>query len=227
MKLNDFFEKVFVINLERRPDRLEIFEYNASQIGFEYEVFKAFDGRTIDENFSYNGIPIDIKPNVCYRGGLDNYSKSQLGCVLSHLEILKMARDKKYESILILEDDVAFVNDFINKFYNFYSNFNKDWDMIYFSGSLVELEDEECGEFYKRLKSCHTTHSYSVNKNIYDFLIKSIEENIYISPIDVTYTKVQSLIKSYITIPFLAYQSAGFSDIQNKVVEYLSTKTHI
>ena len=27
-------------------------------------------------------------------------------CVLSHLEILKMARDKKYESILILEDDV-------------------------------------------------------------------------------------------------------------------------
>ena len=78
-------------------------------------------------------------------------------------------------SILILEDDVAFVNDFINKFYNFYSNFNKDWDMIYFSGSLVELEDEECGEFYKRLKSCHTTHSYSVNKNIYDFLIKNYQ----------------------------------------------------
>lgn len=226
MKLNDFFEKVFVINLERRPDRLEIFEYNASQIGFEYEVFKAFDGRTIDENFSYNGIPIDIKPNVCYRGGLDNYSKSALGCLISHLEVIKKSKIEGYESILILEDDAAFTSNFIEKFDNFSSNFDKEWDMIYFSGSLIEIQ-ENTNDYYKTLESCHTTHSYAVNKNVYEYLINKIEDNLYKQPVDVTYSEIQSEIKSYITIPFLTYQSAGFSDIQNSVVEYKSTKIHL
>ena len=51
MKLNDFFDRIFVINLERRPDRLEKFKQMSDKIGFEYEIFPAVDGKIIDRSF--------------------------------------------------------------------------------------------------------------------------------------------------------------------------------
>ena len=225
MKLNDFFDKIFVINLERRPDRLEIFKQISNDLDFEFEVFKAYDGREIDDNFVYNGKPINIKPNKHYKGGLDNYSRGALGCLLSHLDIIKKSKYLGYKKVLILEDDVEFNTDFKQRFNNFISNFDKDWDMIYFSGSLLETSEDY--EYCKKLISCHTTHSYAVCESIYEYLIENIEKNLYISPIDETYSIVQSNIKSFITIPFLTYQSGGFSDIQNSYVDYDSIKKYL
>ena len=224
MKLNDFFDKIFVINLERRPDRLEKFKKIAEILNFEFEIFKAYDGKQIEDDFVYNNKPINITQNQYYRG-FDTYSKGALGCLLSHLDIIKKSKDMGYKKILILEDDVEFHIDFNKRFDDFTLSFNKEWDMIYFSGSILETSDDY--GYYKKLISCHTTHSYAVCESIYEYLIENIEKNLYISPIDLTYSIVQSNIKSFITIPFLTYQSGGFSDIQNSHVDYESIKKYL
>ena len=56
----------FVVNLERRPDRLEHIKKEMEYIGWDFELFKAID--------------------------LNNHG----GCSLSHFEILKLAKDSIY-----------------------------------------------------------------------------------------------------------------------------------
>ena len=97
MKLNDFFDKIFVINLERRPDRLEIFKQISNDLDFEFEVFKAYDGREIDDNFVYNGKPININPNKHYKD-----SKGQHVCEVFYL-FLKAEPLEMLQSIQMLE----------------------------------------------------------------------------------------------------------------------------
>jgi hypothetical protein len=89
------------------------------------------------------------------------------------------------------------------------------------------LETSEDYGYYKKLISCHTTHSYGISENVYDYLIENIEKNLYSLPIDVTYSIIQSNIKSFITIPFLTFQCDGFSDIQNNHVDYDSIKKYL
>ena len=65
----------FVVNLERRPDRLESIKKEMDYIGWDYEYFKAVD------------------------------TNSHVGCTRSHLEIIKIAKERGYEKVLIIEDD--------------------------------------------------------------------------------------------------------------------------
>lgn len=221
MKLNDFFDRIFVINLEKRPDRLEKFKKMSDKIGFEYEIFSAVDGKKIDRNSLVEGRIFQTESNEFYRT-IDDYFLGQLGCILSHLRLLKYCRDNNIKNVLILEDDVDFSDEFQSRFDNFTLNFDQEWHMIYFSGSLVETSDEF--NSYSKLLTCHTTHSYAVNSSIYDYLIEKLDFEMLSKPVDVVYSQLHSDIKSWIVIPFFTYQSDGFSDIQNKFTNYESIK---
>jgi GR25 family glycosyltransferase involved in LPS biosynthesis len=61
-----------------------------------------------------------------------NYHKGALGCLLSHLKVMQDAREKNYKSILILEDDFLFKNNFENEYLNAISFIPENWDFIYF-----------------------------------------------------------------------------------------------
>jgi GR25 family glycosyltransferase involved in LPS biosynthesis len=203
MKLNDFFDKIFVINLTRRPDRLENFKKISEKIGFEYEIFPAVDGKCLDRNSLVEGRLFRIESNDLYKT-FDDYFLGQLGCILSHLRLLKHCRDNNIRNVLILEDDVDFSDEFQSRFDNFTLNFNQEWHMIYFSGSLVETSD--VFNSYSKLLTCHTTHSYAVNSSIYDYLIEKLDSEILSKPVDVVYSQLHSSIKSWIVIPFFTYQ---------------------
>jgi hypothetical protein len=78
----------FVVNLERRPDRLEHIQKEMDYIGWDYELFKAVD--------------------------LNNHG----GCTLSHTKIIKIAKERGYDSVMVIEDDCTFLpysKDLINK----------------------------------------------------------------------------------------------------------------
>jgi len=104
MRLNDFFDRIVVINLERRTDRLEAFDKQAQELGFTYQVKKAIDGKAVG-----------IDPIVAGR--------------LTHIEVLQsMAFEEK---VLIMEDDAQFDPDFAEKFPVYMERLPDDWDMFY------------------------------------------------------------------------------------------------
>ena len=74
---------IFYINLDKRTDR-------RAEIEQELQQFNLYDKA---ERFP--AIPV---PN-----------QGILGCTMSHLAVLKLAKERKYKQVLILEDDFFFI----------------------------------------------------------------------------------------------------------------------
>jgi len=77
VRVNDFFDKVIVINLDRRTDRLEKIDSQLKELGIQYKRFSAVDGKKLD-----------IDP--------------VLAGTMSHLQVMKQVSGQR---VLILEDD--------------------------------------------------------------------------------------------------------------------------
>ena len=82
MKVNDYFDKVAVINLDRRTDRMERLGAQLDELGIEYERFSAVDGKELD-----------ISP---IKAG-----------TMSHQKLLSQNYEKR---VLVLEDDALFLS---------------------------------------------------------------------------------------------------------------------
>ncbi len=98
--------------------------------GFQYERFSAVNGWSFDKSL-LRKFWLQCLPETEYRMPI---SPGQIGCLLSHLSIIKHALDKGYETIWILEDDVIFNRDPKPILEEFISNMaleKIDWDILF------------------------------------------------------------------------------------------------
>ena len=195
--VNNFFDKIFLLNLDRRKDRLEKCITILESHNIEYERFSAIDGSKID-------------------GDMGPLLKGEIGCRTSHLNIIKKAKKEKLNSILILEDDFEMCDNFIESFESTIKQLPVDWEWLYFGGSHFEEPTIMSGNIYKVNKT-YTTHAYAIKKEIYDKLIETLEVS---EPADVRLSLLQKELNVYVTIPHLITQRDGYSDIQNNNVSY-------
>ena len=109
---------VFVINLEHRVDRRTAMRNQLSQIGWNAEFFAAVRPKSVE------GFP----------------SIGAHGCFLSHLSVLKVARDAGADQVVILEDDVNFVPGFSEQWNSSISALAaQDWSIFYPGHALASL----------------------------------------------------------------------------------------
>ncbi|AOF84561.1 glycosyltransferase 25 family protein [Hydrogenophaga sp. RAC07] len=85
---------IFVISLERAPERRHAITSHLDSLGLEYEVVNAVDGKKLSEE--------EIAEVVCE--GL-SYDCGVVGCYLSHIMVYKIIVEKNIATALILEDD--------------------------------------------------------------------------------------------------------------------------
>jgi GR25 family glycosyltransferase involved in LPS biosynthesis len=198
----NYFKHKFCINLDHRTDRWAECQ----------EEFTKHNIENVTRLSATYGNPDGLPHNMMREPILTN-----IGVTLSHLRILQYAKENNLDSVVIFEDDVVFVDDFNDKFNSFFPQIPNDWDMIYFSGThLGGLES--ISENVWRTFGTWTTHSYIINKSVYDLFIEkfSLLEDV----VDVTYAQKHPYIKSYMFLPHITYQRAGISDIQGTYVDY-------
>lgn len=201
--LNNFFDKIFYINLDRRVDRNKEIVEELKKFNIDAERFSAVDSEIINVPSSWTG------------------NKGSYACLQSHLEILKLSKKMNYKRILILEDDVVF-NDNLNNIFSLYFNeVPENWDLLYLSGN----HNQHCGynvdkvsEHIIKCNMTYSTHSYAIDSKIYDYIIEIL--NIGDKPIDVIYSDVQKVKDCYSFYPGLSSQRNGYSDIINENVDY-------
>jgi len=102
-------DKIYFINLDRRPDRYEHFlkQCNDNNIDFsKIERYSALDGNI----YQFSKEEKDMFKNVDYR--TQGYCKKIMGNQLSHYYILKDMINRNYKNIIIFQDDVIFRKDF-------------------------------------------------------------------------------------------------------------------
>jgi GR25 family glycosyltransferase involved in LPS biosynthesis len=151
MDINKYFDKIFYINLAKDVDRNNNLLAQFNKFGItNYERFDAI---------SFTEIP-DPKYWRNFNKKDDKYILNSLGCRASHLEIVKIAKQKMYNKILILEDDVQMLDN-PNKILGLNEPIINDWDLLYFGG-LVE-------DFFRNQIVC--AHAYALRHKIYDDII--------------------------------------------------------
>ena len=130
--------KMFVVNLDRRPDRWELFEKNSlNSLNFiKYERFSAVDGMKLVSTRQLQ----QIFENNDYK-----MRRGMVGCFMSHIKLftnLINEKDKNIESYLILEDDVEFQPDFEKKFKHFLKQLdNTSWDLAFLGHHVRDKND--------------------------------------------------------------------------------------
>ena len=101
--------KTFVINLKRRPDRLEKFYKNCPIPKESIEVIHGFDGKFPEKE---NKKEQTIFKNKLKNLGLDLNIPGERGVFISHLRIWKKMVNENIISSMIFEDDAQFNTNF-------------------------------------------------------------------------------------------------------------------
>lgn len=101
-----------------------------------------------------------------------------IGCGLSHLSVLKMAKECKWKNILIFEDDFMFLvspEEFEKQLDQFF-NSKIDYNVLMLSYNLQQ--GSLCNDFLGKVIEAQTTSGYLIHEKYYDTLIKCWEEGL-------------------------------------------------
>lgn len=212
MKLNDFFDKIYCINLDRRTDRWEGCEKIFTKHGLIVERFSATDGNETPYNLGY---PYD----------------NELAGAISHTKVIEKAKELKLKNVLILEDDVDFIDNLTKIFSEIYTQIPNDWDGLLFGGNHVGGGSLISNNIMKINRS-YALHCYALNSKVFNETIDYMNsriQNVIDNGKDVIKTSVaadffmadlQRINDWYCFRPHLAWQKEDFSDIQKNVVNY-------
>ena len=198
--MNNFFDEILCINLDRRIDRWK----TVSNLFLNYDI----DVKRISD-FDKENIPsISTWMN-----------NSRLACTLSHLYCLKYMINNNLEKLFVFEDDVCFVDDFNTKSNIVLQNLPDDWDMIYLGGNTNhEGSLKSVNKYLNKSSYVLTTHAYGISLQYAKKIIKSVEKLDDI--IDCIYASQHKENNIYIVKDKLSFQTEGYSDIEEKIVNY-------
>ena len=211
--------KTFLINLDRRKDRLEKLEKNPDFIYLEAERFPAIDGNLLQPN---------PKLQKIFEGNDYNMRAGIVGCALSHLKLYINLVNSNLNCLLILEDDIVFCHNFKEKYLKCLSMLPKEYDIIYL-GHHAKIEKKDEGLSFIKTNSNESlkisyggNFSYLISKKGAIKLLNFIERVGMTNAIDTMIQKAgdiidlyylsENIIKSDMFIPNLNH--ANITDIQ-------------
>ncbi len=150
MDLAHYFDRVVLVNLKRRRDRLRQAQRALRQCDWPFqapEVFSAIDGTR-------------AQPPARWKKAAGVW-----GCAQSHLAILEQAIGDGIDSILILEDDLCFVENFRDEVQRFLRKVPRDWEGLMLGGQHI-IDGNGWPPLVKpgvvRCFDCERTHCYAL-----------------------------------------------------------------
>ena len=210
--LNDIsdIKHIFYINLESRPDR-------KIHVERQLELVSLKNPTRFDAIKMKNGA---------------------IGCSLSHLKCIELAKENNWPYVLICEDDIEFLNPelFIKQMNGFLTSIHQDWDVVLLAGNNKSTF-QEVNSYCVKVNSCQTTTGYIVKNHYYDILSENIKsgikklvelpynKNLY--AIDKYWFELQMKDIWYLIIPLTVVQREDYSNIEKKRINYKKSMTSL
>ena len=194
----------FYINLERRIDRKMEVETELEKMGLKGKVAR------------FNAV---------------STKNGSIGCTMSHIKCLEAARDNQYPHVLIVEDDIQFLDPdtFTSSFDAVLQTVSSTWDVILLAGNNLPPHIQ-LNEHCVKVTQCQTTTGYLVNGHYFDTLIAHMREGLKLlmrNPeqhvqyaVDKHWFGLQRIHKWFLVTPLTVVQRAGYSDIEGRRTDY-------
>jgi len=131
----------------------------------------------------------------------------KIGCRLSHLNIIKHAKENKLNNVLIFEDDITPTTQFnLNNLNESIDTLKSvDWDILYLGGRVVEPAVDISEFLFK--SSLWSTGSLCINKNAFD---RCLQMENYKGPVDWFYSSPMLNFNCYSVNPCMFVQHPKF-----------------
>jgi GR25 family glycosyltransferase involved in LPS biosynthesis len=197
-------DHIFYINLDHRNDRKDQIE---------------------------NELDIMSLKQKSERFGAFRASPGGIGCGLSHIGVLKLAKERGYKNVLILEDDFEFLvskQELESQLTLFFDNV-EEYNICMLGYHHKRIENSEF-PFLDKVLDSQTASGYIVNHNFYDILIQNFEEAIkiysfnpaihWLYSIDQYWKKLQPASAWYAFKTRIGRQRPGFSDISGCIIDH-------
>ena len=195
-------DKIFFINLDHRHDRLSEIRGELESHGLTH----------LSERF----------PAICHEmiGGV--------GCGRSHIEVLRLAKERGYSRILILEDDFTFTVESSEFSECLRKVDNLEFDVCLLAGHLMAFSEHTEHEFLYKVNEAQTTSGYIINSHYYDKLIDVFSEAVtqfeatnyhWLYAIDVAWKSLQARDNWICLNPRVGKQRPSYSDCGNTFSE--------
>ena len=200
----ELIKNTLFINLEQRTDRLEHVQSELSKLGIQGERVNA------------------VKSKI-----------GAIGCTLSHIRCLELAKQRGYEYVFICEDDITFMNPelLMKNLTKFHEEDNMMWDMIIIGGNNVPPY-QKINENCVRVFYCQTTTGYIIKNSYYDTLLKNFKESATllmknptpegkkIYSLDIYWKRLQMQDFWFMITPPTVTQYENYSDIEERNTNY-------
>ena len=145
-----------------------------------------------------------------------------IGCAKSHILCIALAKSRGYDKVIILEDDFMFMNGMNFKNikiprYNF--------DILLLCNRIKK--HSKIDKTFSRVQECSWTSGHILDKNIYNDLIKNLEDGIkdrelngnnMSNHLDIYWNKLWEKYKCISHNYIFATQKEGYSDIINEKI---------
>lgn len=193
----DNFDEIHCINMDSQPDRWEKCLDEFKKVGIEDRV----------ERFSA------IVPNRSPRRPI---TKGELGCNLSHKEIITSARDRGLKNVFIFEDDIKFdgyTHDIFNTGLDDLQNhIGTEWRTVNM-GVIIDSPPRKVTDNLYEIFKHGTTHAYGVNSKWFDVIIDKLNNIGRRKNIRVDLFYSNCIGGKYLIYPITAWQHANLSNI--------------
>lgn len=183
-------DEIYVVNLDKRVDRLIDFYEGIEHLGFGVKRKRAVE-----------------------------HNKGAIGLLFTMVEIFNEAKDKNYDTILVFEDDAFVIDgvDFNATMNAVMEQLPNDFDMCLLGCQPSKGYNRFYSKNLLPVKNAYSTHAviYS-KKGINRILASNFSEpidNHYVN-------HIQNFGDTYQTYPFLCGQRAGYSDIGKAEIDW-------
>jgi hypothetical protein len=202
MAMTNLFDHTFFINLENRVDRLV--QVRAELIGW---------GINNPERFNAVSMP-----------------NGAVGCSLSHIKCLELAKERNYAQVFICEDDIHCVD--VPKLREQIASFNDaedTWDVLLIGGNNAPPY-RVINEGLMQVYNCQTAVGYIVKRHYYSKLIANFRdgvkqlmrtpENHREYAVDMYWKRLQKEDRWLMMLPLTVTQRPSYSNIEKRDVDY-------
>lgn len=209
----DYFDKIYCINLDSRPDRWNDIQIEFDKLGLRERVTR-ISAVTADEAIGKSSFK------------LKNEIPGQYGCCLSHHKCLQDAMNNELDSYLVFEDDMIFGGG-INDLSLDLSKFDFNWELFLFG--YVEWgtkNKENINEQICKIDKFGCTHAVGVKNNAFENLAEQFQRRVvdentnrknWFKRIDYFYSFVCNDI--YALNNQVCFQRYGYSDITGDYID--------
>lgn len=238
--VNQYFDGVYVLNLEQRTDRKAEMMERLAGLGVSAQFVAAVNGYDFHNRLEYETYlqqppgAGDSRELALGRKLIENVGS--WGCLKSYCHIIEGAKEEGRQRILCLEDDAVFHNDFEHLFQRAVQSIPDNWKLLYLGASQRNWDVPESLEYpqiptpetgsappFYFPKKTFGTFAIGIHSSVYDLMLREIRK--MTSPID--NGPVKAVFAAYPQQCFVLNPNLVIADVSNSDIRGSRSQTEL